>query len=34
MGKTVTFSVGTKFKDLEEIETFTFDQLGIDMIQS
>ncbi|MGP7818765.1 hypothetical protein [Niallia sp. 01092] len=30
MGKTVTFSVGTKYKDSMETETFTFEKLGID----
>ncbi|PLR68870.1 hypothetical protein CYJ36_06925 [Bacillus sp. UMB0893] len=30
MGKTVTFSVGTKYEDSKQTETFTFEKLGID----
>lgn len=30
MGKTVTFSFGTKYTDSSEVETFTFEKLGID----
>ncbi|WP_224773292.1 hypothetical protein [Metabacillus idriensis] len=30
LGKTVTFSVGTKYEDSKQTETFTFEKLGID----